>query len=84
MIVVAIVGGVFAALAVGSVWLRTQDPDELREMGMVLGYKDEQMTLTAERPASQPAHRRHTWIKRTSHARPHPASARGYWPVHPV
>jgi hypothetical protein len=41
MIVVAIVGTLFAALAVGSVWLRTQDPDELREMGVVLGYKDE-------------------------------------------
>jgi hypothetical protein len=45
MIIVAIVGTLFAALAVCGVWVRTHDPDDLREMGVVLGYKDEHAVI---------------------------------------
>ncbi len=45
MIVVAMMGGLSAALVVGSLWLRTLDVDELRDMGVVLGYKDEQAVI---------------------------------------
>lgn len=42
MMIIGIVGLVFAALAVTGLWLDMQDPQELRDMGVVLGYKDEQ------------------------------------------
>jgi hypothetical protein len=45
MIVVVIMGGLSAALVVGSLWLRTLDLGELRDMGVVLGYKDEQAVI---------------------------------------
>ncbi len=69
MIVVGIVGALFAALAVGGVWLRTQDPDELREMGVVLGYKDEYADIGSLVDAQQQLELKRRKHKRTKQVR---------------
>lgn len=74
MLIVAIVGVVFAALAVCGVWLDIQDPRELREMGIQLEYEPgdrDQITEPSARVGTK--RRRPTRSKRTSRDHPHPA-----------
>jgi hypothetical protein len=78
------VGILFAALALHSMWLDTQDADDLREMGIMLEYKDEQVRL-AEMPLATQHHapeRHRTARTKRPGSRPfHRAPARGYPPV---
>jgi hypothetical protein len=78
MIVIAVVGLLFAALALNSLWLDTRDEDELHEMGIHL-ERGPAMSQRTPRPKRRPAPTQHT-----PHPRSHAAPARGYPPVHPV